>query len=149
MWKFHELSKTIISNKKFQFVFLIWQSFCEILDIKTKLSTTFYFEINDQSEIFNQKMKQYLRAYVNYQQNDWSKWFSMIEYVFNTSNSISIKLSLFFINYEFESKINFEFIKINDTTRKKILKRKTTNIYIDMKKIWLFAKKHFDQTQTN
>ena len=53
VWKFHELSKTIILNKNFQFVFLIWQSFCRILNIKMKLSTTFHFEIDDQDKIFN------------------------------------------------------------------------------------------------
>ena len=90
-----------------------------------------------------------MRVYVNYQQNNWSEWFSMIEYVFDALNLIFTKLSSFFVNYRFESRVNFELIKINDTTRKKILKQKTTNIHTDMKKIWLFAKKHFDQTRAN
>jgi cation transporter-like permease len=41
-----------------------------MLKIKAKLSTAFHLETNKQSEIFNQKMKRYLRAYVNHQQDD-------------------------------------------------------------------------------
>ena len=35
------------------------------------------------------------------------------------------------------------------TRQNKILKQKTTNIHIDMKKIWLFVQKNFDQSQQN
>jgi hypothetical protein len=41
-----------------------------MLKIKAKLFIAFHLETNEQSEIFNQKMKRYLRAYVNHQQDD-------------------------------------------------------------------------------
>jgi hypothetical protein len=41
-----------------------------MLKIKTKLFTTFHSETDEQSEIFNQKMKRYLRIYINHQQDD-------------------------------------------------------------------------------
>ena len=149
VWKLHELLKTIISNKNFQFVFLTWQILCKILNIKIKLSTAFHSEIDDQSEIYNQKIKRYLRVYVNYQQNDWSNWLFMKEYVSNAANSATIKLSSFFINYEFQLRMSFESIEMKSTAKKKILKQKTTNIHIDVKKIWSFAQKNFDQSQQN
>jgi hypothetical protein len=43
-----------------------------MLKIKAKLSTAFHPETDEQSEISNQEMKRYLRAYVNHQQNDWA-----------------------------------------------------------------------------
>jgi hypothetical protein len=43
---------------------------CKILRIKTKLFTIFYSKTNNQSENFNQKIKRYLRVYVNHQEND-------------------------------------------------------------------------------
>jgi hypothetical protein len=73
VWKLHELSSTIISNRKSQFISLVWKIVCETLKINVKLSTTFHSKTDDQSEIANQKMKRYLRNYCNYQQDDWSK----------------------------------------------------------------------------
>jgi hypothetical protein len=72
VWKLHELLITIISNRDSQFIFLIWDTICKILKIKTKLFTIFHSETNEQSEIFNEKMKKYFRVYVNHQQNDWA-----------------------------------------------------------------------------
>ena len=47
VWKLHELSLFIVSNKKFQFVSIVWRILCKILNIVSKLSTAFYFEIDD------------------------------------------------------------------------------------------------------
>jgi hypothetical protein len=69
VWKLHELSSTIVSNRDFQFISLVWKTICQIQKINVKLSTAFHFEIDDQSEIINQEMKRYLRNYCNYQQN--------------------------------------------------------------------------------
>jgi hypothetical protein len=67
VWKLHELSTTMISNKESQFISLIWDIICKMSRIKTKLFIAFHSKTNNQSEIFNQKMKRYLRAYVNHQ----------------------------------------------------------------------------------
>jgi hypothetical protein len=70
VWKLHELSSTIVSNRDSQFVSLVWKTVCKTLRIDVKLSTAFHFETDEQSEIANQKMKRYFRTYCNYQQND-------------------------------------------------------------------------------
>jgi hypothetical protein len=67
VWKLHELLTTMISNRDFQFIFLVWNTICKMLKIKAKLLIAFHSKTNEQSEIFNQKMKRYLRAYVNHQ----------------------------------------------------------------------------------
>jgi hypothetical protein len=72
VWKLHELLITMISNRDFQFIFFVWNTICKMLKIKTKLFIAFHSETNEQSEIFNQKMKRYLRVYVNHQQDDWA-----------------------------------------------------------------------------
>jgi hypothetical protein len=70
VWKLHELSNTIISNRESQFVSLVWKTICQTLKINVKLSIAFHSKTDDQSEIANQKMKRYFRNYCNYQQND-------------------------------------------------------------------------------
>jgi hypothetical protein len=64
VWKLHELFNIIISDRESQFISLVWKTICQILKINVKLSTTFHFEIDDQSEIVNQKMKRYVRMMI-------------------------------------------------------------------------------------
>ncbi len=63
VWKLHELSNIIVSNRESQFVSLVWKIVCQILKINVKLSIAFYSKTDEQSEITNQKMKRYLRSY--------------------------------------------------------------------------------------
>jgi hypothetical protein len=51
VWKLHELSSTIVSNRDSQFVSLVWKKVCKALKIDVKLSTAFHLETNNQSEI--------------------------------------------------------------------------------------------------
>jgi hypothetical protein len=148
VWKLHELSTTMISDRDSQFVSLIWDTICRMLKIKAKLFIAFHSETNEQSEIFNQEMKRYLRAYVNHQQNDWTNWLSMIEYVSNASISASTHVSSFLVNYEFESRMSFDQMKFDEnTTRNRINRFRKREIVFTMKNIWKFAKKHMKKSR--
>jgi hypothetical protein len=67
VWKLHDLLTTMISNRDSQFIFFVWNTIYKMLRIKAKLFIAFHSKTNEQSEIFNQKMKRYLRVYVNHQ----------------------------------------------------------------------------------
>jgi hypothetical protein len=153
VWKLHELFITMISNKDSQFISLIWDTICKMLRIKAKLFTAFHSETNEQSEIFNQKMKRYLRTYVNHQQKNWADWLSMIEYVSNAFISTITHVSSFRANYEFESRMSFNQMKFHENTIKyrinKFRKKKSSslwrifenslkNIWKKVNKVWLF-----------
>jgi hypothetical protein len=98
VWKLHELFTTIISNRDSQFISLVWDTVCKMLRIKTKLFIAFHSKTNKQSEICNQKMKRYLRVYVNHQQDDWTNWLFMTKYAFNAFISIIIHVFSFLVN---------------------------------------------------
>jgi hypothetical protein len=70
VWKLHKLFTIMIFDRESQFISLMWNTICKMFKIKTKLSIAFHSKIDEQSEIFNQEMKRYLRAYVNHQQDD-------------------------------------------------------------------------------
>jgi hypothetical protein len=145
VWKLHELSSTIISNRESQFISLVWKAICRTLKINVKLSIAFHSETDDQSEIANQKMKRYLRSYCNYQQDDWFEWLFMIEFASNAITSTFIELFVFMTNYEFESRMSFDSsnIDISDrlSARKRILTQKANTIIDKMKNIWEFIQK--------
>jgi hypothetical protein len=47
VWKLHELLTTMISNRDSQFIFLVWDTICRMLRIKTKLFIAFYSKTNE------------------------------------------------------------------------------------------------------
>ncbi len=63
----------------------------------------------------NQTLKQYLRCYINYRQNDWIQLLSVAQLTFNSTTTKVINVSSFFANYEFESetlKKSCEFVQL-------------------------------------
>ena len=89
------LFKSIINDRKFLFIVNYWLKLCYNLQIKLKYNTTFHFQTNEQTERQNQILKQYLRCYVNYQQNNWTKWLNLTKYAYNNIWHNIIQISSF------------------------------------------------------
>ena len=70
VFRTHGLPSSIVSDRGPQFVDAVWKSFCKRLDIKSKLSTAFHPETDEQTEHANQEIETRLRHYCNYTQND-------------------------------------------------------------------------------
>jgi len=52
-------------------------------------------------------MEQYLRSYVNYQQDDWCQWLPMAEFIGNNHTSETTGTSPFFANYGYDPRMDF------------------------------------------
>ena len=57
VFRYHDLSTSITSNREPQFVVTVWKTFCRLLRITCKLSTIAHFEINDQTKRANQNIE--------------------------------------------------------------------------------------------
>ena len=53
-------------------------------------------------------MEQYLRAYVNYLQDDWPDWLPLAEFTGNNTKSETTKVSPFLANKGFHPRMGFE-----------------------------------------
>ena len=73
VWKYHRLFKTVVLDRGPQFASNFTTELNKILGIYTKLSTTFYPQINGQTERANQEIEQYLHTFVNQRQDNWLK----------------------------------------------------------------------------
>ena len=62
----HEISIEIIFDRNTWFKLKFWQILMTLKEIKMKMSTMKYLQTDEQTEWFNQIMKQYLKYYVNY-----------------------------------------------------------------------------------
>ena len=148
VFRTHDLFFFITSNRNSQFISLVWQTFCRILDIKCKLFIVFYSKIDDQIERANQDIEKQLRQYCNYMQDDWDVWLSMIEFANNNAISATIELSSFFVNKEFHFRMSFSSNSISYViTRKRLLIVKTKNIIDIMQNILNFVRDHAKVTQ--
>ena len=54
-----------------------------MLEIETRLSTTFHLQTDGQIECMNQKLEQYLQFFVDYRQKYWPEWLVLAEFTVN------------------------------------------------------------------
>ena len=146
VWKLHNLFLFIVFDRESQFVSIVWKILCKILNIVSKLSTAFHFEIDDQSKIANQKMKRHIRTFCNHHQNNWDEILSMTEFAINECHSITTEVSSFLITKDFNFRMNFDIVDLSTIiTRERILKRKTVDIFDEMKNIRKFIIKNIQK----
>src|SRR5882724_7004656 len=101
----HGTPTDIVSNRGKHFISRFWRSLCQLLSIKANLSTAYHPETDSQTECVNQILEQYLRVYVNYQQDDWVNLLPLAEFAYNnTSHSVTM-VTPFFMNKGFHPKL--------------------------------------------
>ena len=104
----HSLSDSIITNRGFLFTSKFWFLLCYFLEIKRWLSIAFYPQTNDQTERQNSTMEAYLRAFINWEQNDWVRFLPMAEFVYNNAKNASTGHTLFKLNCGFHPQVFFK-----------------------------------------
>ncbi len=135
----HDLLNSIVSNKDFQFISIMWQSLCKWLKIKVNLSTVYHSEINDQLKQANQDVEHELWIYCNYMQNDWVKWLSMMKFSDNFNIFSTISMTSFYFNKDFHFWMSFNSDTIDyEMTRQRIETRKIDDIIIQMSELLIF-----------
>jgi hypothetical protein len=108
IYAFYGAPNTIISDRGTQFISGFWRKLSARFSIILKHSSAYYPKINGQTEKINTILKQYLKAYMNFRQNNWVDWFPLAEFASNNAVSETTGFSPFFANYGFNSKLGFE-----------------------------------------
>src|SRR5882724_11000186 len=83
VWKLHGLPKEVISDRGTQFVSNFTWSLSHLLGIRVAASTAYHPQTDGQTERVNQEVKQFLRLFVNQQQDDWYEWLAIAEFSYN------------------------------------------------------------------
>ena len=94
--KLHGVPESIVTDRGSLFTARFWSSLCYHLNIKRKLSTAFHPQTDGQTERQNQTLEQYLRGYINYQQDDWVRLLPMAEFAYNNSRHSVTGVSPFY-----------------------------------------------------
>jgi hypothetical protein len=96
---------SVVSDHGPQFTSRFWAAFCHHLRINRRLSTAYHPQTDGQTERQNQTLEQYLRAYVNYLQDDWVYWLPLAEFAYNNSVHASTGITLFYAEKGFHPSI--------------------------------------------
>jgi hypothetical protein len=99
IWHILRIPRRIISDRGPQFSSKFMKELCNTLGIERNLSTAYHPQTDGQMERINQEVKTYLRAFLNYQQNNWAKWLPTAEFQYNDKAHSTTKNSPFFLNY--------------------------------------------------
>ena len=65
---------------------------------KRRFSTAFHSQTNCQIKQQNSIIKAYLRAFINFKQNEWAKLLPMMEFTYNNAKSASTGYTYFKLN---------------------------------------------------
>ena len=97
--RLHGIPREIITDWGSLFTSDLWTKITEKLGIERRLSTAFHPQKDGETEQTNGILEQYLRAYVNYQKDNWNELLPMAEFAYNNSYQETIKTRPFYANY--------------------------------------------------
>ena len=104
----HSLPDSIISDRGAIFTSKFWSSLCYFLGIKRRLSTAFHPQTDGQTERQNSSMEAYLRAFVNFEQNDWARLLPMAEFAYNNAKNTSTGYTPFELNCGYHHRMSYK-----------------------------------------
>ena len=116
-----------------------------MLRARFRFFTTYHSRTDEQTERINQTLKQYLRYYVNYHQDNWVELLSMTQIAINSKISNITKISSYFVNHERESNL-FE-RKLKHISANSVINRvkRLKNIKENIQKMHFKSKKYINK----
>lgn len=94
----HGVPSHVTSDRGSEFVSRFFRSLGKALDMKLHFTSGYHPQADGQTERLNQTLEQYLRAYINYQQDNWSELLALAEFAYNNAPSSTTQVTPFFAN---------------------------------------------------
>src|SRR6266436_6280954 len=88
----------VTSDHGTEFMSHFFHSLGSLLSMKLHFTSGYHPEGDSQMERINQVLEQYLRAYTNYQQDNWAPLLPLAEFTYNNAASATTGISPFFAN---------------------------------------------------
>jgi hypothetical protein len=101
----HGLPKEWITDRDPKFTGHFWKTMFGTLGVKSKASTAYHPQTDGQTERLNQTVEQFLRCYVNYEQDNWVALLPLAQMAYNGSKNATTGMTPHFANYGKEIEI--------------------------------------------
>jgi hypothetical protein len=127
VFRLHGLPLKIISDRGTQFTSTFWTELWKILGTQLNISTAYHPQTDGQTERVNQSMEAMLRHYVQWNEPDWAKHLSLIEFAYNSSIHTATGYSPFRLTYGEEplAPVDVLFVNSDSPTANEVLTRLT------------------------
>ena len=102
----HGIPDDIISDRDTLFTAHFTKAMLKGLGITQKLSTAFHPQTDGQTERTNGTLEQYLRCFVNYQQDNWTQLLPLAELSYNNTIHTAINETPFYATFGYHANIN-------------------------------------------
>ncbi len=106
--RYHGVPESIVTDRGSLFTFKFWSLLCYFPGIKKKLSTVFHPQTDSQTERQNSSMEAYLRAFVNWEQDDWARLLPMAEFAYNNAKNACTGHTPFELNCGYHPRVSFK-----------------------------------------
>ncbi|WVZ24643.1 hypothetical protein V8G54_003187 [Vigna mungo] len=83
--KHHGLSRSTVSDRDPIFISHFWSDLFKFSGTLLRMSSSYHSQTDDQTEVMNRTIEQYLRAFVHHKPSFWFKFLPWVEYHYNTS----------------------------------------------------------------
>jgi hypothetical protein len=91
----HEMPQFIMNNKDTKFTTGFWKHLFWKVGTNLPFSITFHPQTDGQTKRVNGVLNQYLKNYVNASQKDWGEHLSLVEFCYNFTMHLAIKMFSF------------------------------------------------------
>ena len=85
--KHHGFPRSIVSDRDPVFISAFWRRLFELSDTKLSMSSSYHPQIDGQTEVVNQGLEQYLRAFVQDNPKTWLFFMRGVEFHYNSSST--------------------------------------------------------------
>jgi len=140
VWKLYGLLESVVLDRGPQFAVELTKELNRMLEIRTKLSTTFHPQTDGQTEQMNQELEQYLRFFIENRQKNWPEWLVAAEFAVNNKVHMTTKVLPFMANYGKE-------LRMGGDIRRKEKVESATEFVERMKKVHEEAEAALKKTQ--
>src|SRR5258705_9625248 len=94
----HRVPSHVTSDRGSEFISHFFRSLGKLLQMRLHFTSGYHPEGDRQTECANQVLEQYLRVYMNYQQDDWAMLLPMAKFAYNNAMNTTMGVSPFFVN---------------------------------------------------
>lgn len=98
VFKQHGICQELVSDRDPKFISSFWRQLQTQLGTRLKMSTAHRPQSDGQTERVNRNINEYLRAFVNHEQNDWDLHLHLAEYAYNDASHSSTGQSPFLLD---------------------------------------------------
>ena len=102
-------------------------------------------EGDGQTECINQVLEQYLRAYTNYQQDDWATLLPLVEFTYNNAPSKTMGVLPFFTNKGYHPNLSMDTTMLVPSTEAQQFVAHLDEIHDELKQNIVDAQEHYQK----